>query len=109
MRTEKRELLAVLLQLIPTGKVTTYGSLARILKTSPRAIGGMLRGNDLPVIVPCHRVVKSDGEVGDYTLGRRSSREFKLKLLALEGVVVRGGRVDPESVIRLDEMLLGRP
>lgn len=109
MGKKKRELLFILLQSIPVGKVTTYKSLARILKTSPRALGRMLRENDRPVIVPCHRVVRSTGEIGGYTLGRKTNREFKLKLLRLEGVVVSGGKVDPESIVSLDEMFLERP
>lgn len=95
--------------MIPPGKVTTYKSLARLLKTSPRALGRMLKENGRPVIVPCHRVVRSTGETGGYTLGRRESREFKLKLLKLEGVVVSGDKVNPESIISLDEMFLEKP
>ena len=66
---------------IPFGEVTTYGELARKLKTSPRAVGAALRANRVPVIVPCHRVV-GKGWLGGYSGGL----EIKVKLLNLEGV-----------------------
>ncbi len=66
---------------IPYGKTTTYGELAKKLKTSPRAVGAALRANRVPVIVPCHRVV-GKGWPGGYSGGL----EIKLKLLELEGV-----------------------
>lgn len=108
-RDLRREILAILLQLVPPGAVTTYGSLARVLGTSPRAVGSMLRSNRSPITVPCHRVVRSDGDVGGYTMDSRGSREFKLRLLELEGVRLRGGRVGRECLVMLDEVLLGAP
>ncbi|ADB58472.1 methylated-DNA--[protein]-cysteine S-methyltransferase [Archaeoglobus profundus] len=65
---------------IPYGKVVTYGYLARILKTSPRAIGIALKLNPVPVIIPCHRVVAKDG-LGGFSAGVWIKRE----LLKLEG------------------------
>lgn len=54
---------ALLLSLRP-GEVLTYGEAARLLKTSPRALGQSLAKNPLPIIVPCHRIVAGDGEGG---------------------------------------------
>ena len=53
---------------VPPGKVTTYGELAKSigLKNGQRIIGRMMNKNPYPVIIPCHRVVKSDGNVGGY-------------------------------------------
>lgn len=48
---------------IPRGKVTTYGEIARCLKTSPRAVGRILHRNPHPLITPCHRVVFADGSL----------------------------------------------
>ncbi len=55
-----------LLAQIPAGRVTTYGSLARALRTSPRAVGNALRNNVFAPRVPCHRCVASTGYVNGY-------------------------------------------
>ncbi len=49
------------LQKIPLGTTVTYGALARQLGSSPRAVGGGCRRNPIPLIIPCHRVVASEG------------------------------------------------
>ena len=54
---------------IPTGKVWSYGDLAARIHSGPRAVGGACRANPVPIIVPCHRVVASNG-IGGYTGGR---------------------------------------
>jgi methylated-DNA-[protein]-cysteine S-methyltransferase len=51
---------------IPSGETRSYGSLARALKTSARAIGGACRANPLPLLVPCHRVIAADGGNGGF-------------------------------------------
>ena len=66
---------------VKRGSVITYGSLARALNTSPRAIGGAMRRNPYPIIVPCHRVVAKEG-IGYYSSGI----EEKKFLLEIEGV-----------------------
>ena len=45
------------LEAIPPGETRTYGALARLLDSAPRAVGGACRANPLPIVVPCHRVV----------------------------------------------------
>jgi methylated-DNA-[protein]-cysteine S-methyltransferase len=50
---------------IPPGQVATYGELARMLGSSPRAVGAACGANPLPIVVPCHRVVAADG-IGGY-------------------------------------------
>lgn len=84
---------------IPLGKVTTYSEIARALNTKGyRAIGQALRCNPYAPIVPCHRVVKSDGSVGGFK-GRTEGREIekKVKLLKKEGVTITKGKVDLEK------------
>ncbi|ABA58714.1 Methylated-DNA-(protein)-cysteine S-methyltransferase [Nitrosococcus oceani ATCC 19707] len=54
------------LRLIPPGSTVTYGKLAKKLKTSPRAIGAACRSNPLPIFIPCHRVISSQG-LGGYS------------------------------------------
>ncbi len=66
---------------VKRGSVITYGSLAKALNTSPRAIGGAMKRNPYPVVVPCHRVVARDG-IGHYT----PRLDEKIFLLKTEGV-----------------------
>ena len=76
---------------VPKGKVTTYGELAKAvgLKNGQRTIGTIMRNNPFPVIVPCHRVVKSDGRIGGYVYGER----VKSRMLANEGINVKDGKI----------------
>lgn len=55
---------------IPIGEMLSYGALARIAGSAPRAIGQACARNVFPVIVPCHRVVGSGGAIGHYSGGR---------------------------------------
>ncbi|GAA5482255.1 MGMT family protein [Haloferula sargassicola] len=82
---------------IPAGKVTTYKELARSIGCgSPRAVGQALRRNPDAPQVPCHRVVRTDGDLGGYqgrTRGESLAR--KESLLRGEGVeFLPDGRVD---------------
>lgn len=52
---------------IPYGETRTYGEIADALDTSPIAIGGACGRNPVTVVVPCHRVVKSDGGLGGFS------------------------------------------
>ncbi len=54
---------------IPFGQTVSYKWIAKNLKTSPRAVGQALKRNPLPIIIPCHRIIKSSGEIGGYSLG----------------------------------------
>ena len=76
---------------IPVGKVATYGQLAASLGNSraARGIGKILNKNPRPLVVPCHRVVCSDGQVGGYMYGR----ERKISLLKAEGVPIVDGQI----------------
>ncbi len=69
---------------IPFGKTISYGQQARNIKRPKafRAVGSANGKNPIPIIVPCHRVVASDGSLGGYSLGLK----MKKQLLALEGV-----------------------
>ena len=79
-----------LLKLIPAGKVSTYKELANALNTKAwRAVGSAMAKNKNLFVVPCHRVVRSDGSVGQYALGA----DRKTEILTEEGVVVVNGRV----------------
>jgi O-6-methylguanine DNA methyltransferase len=84
-----------IMETIPKGKVTTYGLIARKLKTKAyRAVGNACRNNPYAPRVPCHRVVKSDGAIGGFggkTSGRRVNE--KVRLLRKENVEVKNGMI----------------
>jgi len=76
---------------IPYGEVRSYRWVAERLgqPRATRAVGNALARNPVPIIIPCHRVVRSDGGLGGYALGL----SWKRKLLDLEGAPhARGGR-----------------
>ncbi len=66
---------------IPYGEVITYSTLAKRIEreNSYRAVGNSLSANPLPIIVPCHRVIASDGSLGGYSGGIKI-KEFLLRL-----------------------------
>jgi methylated-DNA-[protein]-cysteine S-methyltransferase len=68
---------------IPRGRVSSYGSIARHIgmDRSARAVGRALASNPFPIVVPCHRAVRSDGDLGGYQGGVAMKRA----LLELEG------------------------
>ncbi len=76
---------------IPRGEVRTYGWVAAEIgrPLAVRAVGSALRKNPVPVLIPCHRVVRSDGHIGDYALG---GSEAKRAILAAEGL--EGAQID---------------
>ena len=70
---------------IPPGVVRPYGWIANELHKpgATRALGTALAKNPIPLLIPCHRVVRSDGSVGNYAFGP----EMKRELLIHEGVI----------------------
>ena len=61
------------------GKTKTYLDIAKNLNSSPRAVGRACAQNGCLIIIPCHRVIHSDGEIGDYVLGKKT-KEYLNKL-----------------------------
>ncbi|MCX6815441.1 MAG: MGMT family protein [Candidatus Aenigmarchaeota archaeon] len=85
----------ILIAKIPRGKVTTYGELARITKSSPRAIGQVMRRNPRPDLYPCYKVISSTGRIGGYAgcvKGRMINK--KIKLLKKDGIEIKNGKID---------------
>lgn len=70
------------MQKIEPGHVKTYGEIAKILKSSPRAVGNACGANPLPILIPCHRVVGKN-DLGGYT--GDGGLDTKTSLLRLEG------------------------
>lgn len=82
-----------LLKRVPSGKVTTYKALAKAMGTKAyRAVGNAMKLNPFAPEVPCHRVVKSDGRVGNYSAEGRIKR--KIELLRNEGIKIKEGKIE---------------
>ena len=77
---------------VPLGKITTYGELSRAisLKNGQRVIGQIMKKNPFPVIVPCHRVVKSNREIGGYAFGI----DIKRNMLTKEGICIKNDKIE---------------
>jgi methylated-DNA-[protein]-cysteine S-methyltransferase len=104
LSTYQQAVLRILAE-IPKGKVTTYGDLAketakRHPKWSPkasRAVGTTMKNNLCGPQIPCHRVVKSDGGIGNFRGGEEGAVDEKVKMLRNEGVTVTGRIIDLEK------------
>jgi len=90
------------LRQVPRGSVTTYAALAkRINSKAYRAVGMVLSKNPYAPIVPCHRVVRSDGTIGGF-MGQKNGPAVmkKKKMLEAEGIIFVEDRVkDFEKVV----------
>lgn len=75
---------------IPKGKILTYKKVAELIgnKNAWRAVGNILNKNKNPKI-PCHRVIKSNGQIGGYSRGVRK----KIALLKKEGIIIKNGKI----------------
>ena len=71
---------------IPFGETATYGGIAMVLGSGPRAVGMACGANPIVIITPCHRVLARGGAIGGY--GGAEGLPTKRKLLALEGVTL---------------------
>lgn len=69
---------------VPRGYVSLYGRIAKTLGIpgGARAVGNALSRNPFPILIPCHRAIKSSGELG----GFQGGLQMKKKLLELEGI-----------------------
>ncbi len=74
---------------IPRGQVITYAQLAARAGSpgAARAAGSAMAANPLPVVIPCHRVVRADGGVGAYSAGGSAA---KRRMLRAEGALRKG-------------------
>lgn len=88
------------LQKIPTGKVTTYGSISKAIGSGPRAVGTAVSSNPYSPFIPCHRVVPADMSIGNYSMNGKPTVEgceVKRELLEKEGVVFQGDKIEASS------------
>jgi len=79
---------------IPKGKVATYGQIAKMAGNpkAGRAVGVIMKNNPFAPIVPCHRVVASNGELTGYSAGNGVAT--KKEMLLKEGVSFVGGKIN---------------
>jgi methylated-DNA-[protein]-cysteine S-methyltransferase len=90
-----------ILKKVPKGKVITYKDLAHRAGTRAyRAVGTALKNNPYAPLVPCHRVVKSDGFIGGF-LGSNDpkSKEVKkkIKMLRKEGITIKNNKISDDG------------
>ncbi|GLC70007.1 hypothetical protein PLESTF_000912100 [Pleodorina starrii] len=96
---------------IPAGKVSTYGAMASVLQSSPRAVGQALRRNPFAPVVPCHRVVAADLSLGGFSgaWGIADPKvQRKKRMLEEEGVEFSGCAVLNEEFVLGPEELRSR-
>lgn len=76
---------------IPLGEVRSYKWLARAIGApgAARAIGQALKNNPYPLLIPCHRVVRSDGDCGGYIFGRKKKKELLDLEKKIRGIIMR--------------------
>lgn len=80
-----------ILKRVPKGKITTYKEIAKALKSKGyRAVGNAMNKNPYAPEVPCHRVVKSSGEIGGFAHGTKK----KIEMLEKEGIEIKNNKID---------------
>ena len=70
---------------IPRGRVLTYGDIAAQIGSGPRAVANACGANNIPLLVPCHRVVAKNG-LGGFMQGNKDGLKIKKWLLKHEGI-----------------------
>jgi len=85
---------------VPKGKAITYKALARRAgnQNAARAVGILMKNNKQPEYIPCYKIVKSNGEVGEYSA--KGGRKKKINLLKNEGIKIKREKVDEKYLIR---------
>lgn len=92
MTTSFQQRVYALCKKIPRGKITTYKEIGNALAGKGqiyRAVGAALHQNPFTPIVPCHRVVASDGSIGGFAHGIRK----KIEMLRKEEIIVKNGKI----------------
>ncbi len=86
-------------QKVPAGRVISYGDLATLIghPKAYRAVGSAMNKNPFAPEVPCHRVVKSNGELGEFA----QAVSLKAKRLQEEGVLVKNNKIVNFDQIRI--------
>ncbi len=77
-RTPRGDALRAAVQAIEYGRTASYGDVARVIGSHPRAIGQACARNPFPIVVPCHRVVAAGGAIGHYSAGAGIDTKYRL-------------------------------
>ena len=84
---------------IACGRVLTYGEIAEQIGSGPRAVANACGANNLPLVVPCHRVVAKNG-IGGYMQGQTDGIKIKQWLLKHEGLTFKNNKlVRPSQLV----------
>ncbi|MEK6953291.1 MAG: MGMT family protein [Nanoarchaeota archaeon] len=79
------------LKLVPFGKVITYKNLGNAVDSKAyRAVGNAMKLNKNPNEIPCFKVIRSGGEIGEYSLGVKD----KIKRLRKENIEIKNNKID---------------
>lgn len=92
--TEFRQRVWAAMRAIPPGETRTYGEVAKLIGSAPRAVGQACGDNPIPIIIPCHRITGSNGALGGYSGAEGPAT--KRVLLALEAAAARKGTAPDE-------------
>src|SRR3989344_3647627 len=96
----KSETILKMLTKIPKGKVTTYGALAKATKSSPRAVGQIMRRNQHPEVYPCYKVVSASGRIHGYDGCLKGKKvDKKINLLKKDGIIIEKGKIDLDKYL----------
>ncbi len=81
---------------IPYGGLASYGTVARRVgyPKAARAVGRALATNPIPIVIPCHRIIRGDGSLGGFGMGL----DMKVRLLSIEGVDAHAWRGQTASL-----------
>ena len=84
-----KEVIHYLVENVNYGEFTTYSDIGNAINTKAyRAIGNVMQKNPLPLIIPCHRVIRKNGTIGGFMGEANDSwqKNLKLNLLKIEGI-----------------------
>jgi len=101
--SDLRDVTYLILSALPMGKTVSYKALGNVLGLHPRTIAYYMKTNENPLIIPCHRVVRNNGEVGGYS---RGGSRVKRKLLSLEGVEFDRGKILKKHLLKTGDDVL---
>jgi len=83
-----------LVKQIPYGKISTYKELGKSLNSKAyQAIGQILKNNKNPELIPCYKIIKSNGEIGGYSGSNLENIKKKIQKLEKEGIKIKNNKI----------------